>query len=222
MHVEVPKSKFSSFKEFAGEYAMIVVSIGTALALEHGVQSWHHKHEAELAAGRMESELRANLAEIEKVGKHNSEQGKRLNMLSEALLKDLQAKVPDQVAIQHFNAQNKDDFGINLHTATLSRDAWDVAVANQSASWLDAATLQRYSSAYAAIRDAQAFSNTGFIFMNGPDMMRTMSDLQMGTITARNLYYSMRQMLASYAITNQNLRTLKAELNKALDKKALS
>jgi len=39
MHVEVPKSH--SFKEFAGEYVMIVVSILTALALENGVHRYH-------------------------------------------------------------------------------------------------------------------------------------------------------------------------------------
>lgn len=222
MHVEIPKSKFSSFKEFAGEYAMIVVSIATALALEHGVQSYHHKHEAELAAQRMDKELRANLAEIDKAGKHNSEQAQKLAKLCDTLLKDMQAKTPDSVTMQHFRAQTAEDFGLSLLTASLSRDAWDVAVANQSASWLDASALQRYSGAYSAIRDAQGTGSVGFIFMNGPEMLRTMSDLQLGTITPRNLYYSMRQMLASYQNANANMRTLKTELNKAIDVKAAS
>jgi hypothetical protein len=48
MHFEVPKAK--SFKEFGGEYLMIVISIATALALEHSVQTWHRRHMAEQAA----------------------------------------------------------------------------------------------------------------------------------------------------------------------------
>ena len=48
MHFEVPKSK--SLREFGGEYLMIVISIATALGIEHMVQTVHHRHKAEEAA----------------------------------------------------------------------------------------------------------------------------------------------------------------------------
>lgn len=219
MHVEIPKSKFASLREFAGEYAMIVVSIATALALEHGVQRWHQTHQAEDAARRMEQELRANLVEVDKAGKFNADHFKELQKLRMGVRKDMQANAPDNVIRKHFDTLSKGNFGFSLQTPTLSRDAWDVAVANQSASWLDAATLQRYSSAYAAIRDAQASTNVGLMFLGGPELVRTLSEIELGTISPRNLYFTLQQAEASYQTTNDNLRALKKELNKALSAK---
>lgn len=216
MHVEIPKSRFASFREFAGEYAMIVVSIAAALALEHGVQRWHQAHLAEDAMRRMDKELRANLAEVEKVGKYNADHFKDIEKLRASVLKDMRANAPDDAIRKHFNTLSKGDFGFSIQTPTLSRDAWDVAVANQSASWLDAATLQRYSGAYAAIRDLQSSNNLGLMFVNGPELVRRFSEIELGTITARDLYLTLQQAEASYQATNDNLRTLKKELNKAL------
>ena len=69
MHVELPKAK--KFKEFGGEYVMIVISIITALGLEHAVQSYHHRHLAHEASVRIEAELRSNLAELDDAITHN-------------------------------------------------------------------------------------------------------------------------------------------------------
>jgi hypothetical protein len=52
MHFEVPKAK--KFKEFGGEYVMIVISILTALALEQGLEALHHRHLAHEAADQDE------------------------------------------------------------------------------------------------------------------------------------------------------------------------
>ena len=70
MHFEVPKAK--SFKEFGGEYLMIVVSIVTALALEHGVQTWHHHRIAAEAAAKIDQELREDAGNVAEVAKHNA------------------------------------------------------------------------------------------------------------------------------------------------------
>ena len=69
MHFEVPKSK--KLKEFGGEYVMIVISILTALALEHAVQTIHHKHLAHEAADKIEAELRLNAKDVQTVLAHN-------------------------------------------------------------------------------------------------------------------------------------------------------
>lgn len=79
MHVEVPKKgALASFKAFAGEYAMIVVSILTALALEHAAQSWHRSHLAHEAERRIEAELAENLKELREAREHNAKQLHRL------------------------------------------------------------------------------------------------------------------------------------------------
>ena len=79
MHFEVPKA--SSFKEFGGEYLMIVISIITALALEHGVQTLHHRHLAHEAGTRIDAEIQANVRELDQVLTHNTAELTKLQAL---------------------------------------------------------------------------------------------------------------------------------------------
>jgi hypothetical protein len=216
MHFEVPKSKFASIREFAGEYLMIVVSIGTALALEHAVQTVHHRHLAEEAAARMEAEIRANIAEIEKIGQHNLAKGKELEVLRDTLIEDIKAKKPEQATFEHFATISKGELSLSLQWPSLKHEAWDVAVANQSASWMAPEVLQRYSSAYAAVRDMQASTNTSMTFLSGPQMIKTLTDLQLGFIAPHELAYTINQMIGSYSMVNNMVRDTKVELRKAL------
>jgi hypothetical protein len=216
MHFEVPKSKFASIKEFAGEYLMIVVSIGTALALEHAVQTIHHRHLAEEAAARMEAEIRYNIAEIEKIGAHNLSKGQELERQRETLTKDILGKTPEHLAVQHFATASKGELHLSLQWPSLKHEAWDVAVANQSASWMAPEVLQRYSSAYAAVRDMQASTTTSMAFLSGPQMIKTMTDFQLGSVAPHELMYTINQMIGSYELVNGMMRDVKAELKKAL------
>lgn len=164
MHFEVPKSK--KLREFASEYVMIVISIATALALEHIVQTQHHRHLAEEAAQRMQVELSATLAEVDKVAAHNNAQIALNDKLREAVLKDIRDKVPDSTAMANFYTASKGSFNLSVQVPSYKHEAWDVAVANQSASWMKPADLQRYSSAYSAVRDSQQLSTVGMSFLS--------------------------------------------------------
>lgn len=216
MHFEVPKSKFASVREFAGEYLMIVVSIGTALALEHTVQTLHHRHLAEEAALRMEAEIRYNVAEIEKIGAHNLAKGQELEKQRNRLIKDILGKTPDKIAVEHFATDAKGELHLSLQWPSLKHEAWDVAVANQSASWMAPELLQRYSSAYAAVRDLQASTTTSMAFLSGPQMIKTMTDFQLGSVAPQELMYTINQMIGSYELVNGMMRDVKVELKKAL------
>ncbi len=220
MHFEVPKSKFESIREFAGEYLMIVVSIGTALLLEHTVQTIHHRHLAEEAAQRMDAELRANLMEMETIRKHNLEEGKQLSELRDGLLKDIEDKTPEPLVVKHFMVAAKGSLSLSLQSPTLKHEAWDVAVANQSASWMDPALLLRYSSAYASVRDMQLAANTSMTFLNGPQMIKTMTDLQMNTAVPHEMMYTLNQMISSYQMVNNTVRDISNELKKAVPAQA--
>jgi len=214
MHFEVPKSK--KLREFASEYVMIVISIATALALEHVVQTQHHKHLGEEAAERMQAELRATLDEVAKVSAHNKAQIVLNDKLREAVLKDILDKVPDKTAMLNFFNASKGEFSISVQVPSYKHEAWDVAVANQSASWMKAEELQRYSSAYSAIRDSQQLSTVGMNFLSGSDYLRTMAELQMGTSNPRDLYQMLSRMSFSYQQINNSLRELKEQLDKAV------
>lgn len=64
MHVEPPSHAPSSLKELGIHYLMIVLGILTALGLEAGFETLHHRRLAQHTVEQLETELRANLAEV--------------------------------------------------------------------------------------------------------------------------------------------------------------
>lgn len=211
MHVEVPKAK--KWKEFSSEYLMIVVSIVTALALEHAVTSYHHRHLAHEASQRIEAELRANAKDVDEVLKHNRDMQQRVEKLRVAFIEDLKSGTPEQVAIDRMLAKDKDALDLSVHSPTLRHEAWDVAVANQAASWIDATRLERYAALYAHMRDIGAIENgAGNKFFNGAEMVNVFADLQLGKAQARDLLRLLGQMVAAYGSADGNLISLQKDL----------
>lgn len=219
MHFEVPKAGLKTVKEFLGEYSMIVVSILTALALEHAAQSWHHSHRAHDAEQQIEAELRINLDELHRVTEANRIQLERITKIRKALRDDIQAKVADKEVGEHLLAATNRSFGLNLKTPTLRREAWEVAVASQSASWMSPALLQRYSALYAQQRDTLDSANTNTqLTLSGPAMMNTLSDLELGKVDPAALYHTLRQMESTIDGVQGNLLALEKQMREALAK----
>lgn len=214
MHFEVPKAK--TFKEFGGEYVMIVVSIITALALEHAAQTWHRSHVAHQASERIEAELQANISELDAVIAHNDAQAEQLNKQGKFLLAGIKAKVDDATLMTQWLEEQKGSLGLSIKGPTFKREAWDVAVANQAVSWMNAPEQVRYSGAYASMRDVQALSNgSGIRFLDGAALRNVTSDLQMGEATPRAIYRAINQMRAATESMNGNLQILRRDLQKA-------
>ncbi|WP_073214711.1 hypothetical protein [Massilia sp. CF038] len=215
MHFEVPKSKH--LKEFAGEYLMIVISILTALALEHGAQSLHHHTLAQQASQKIDAEIRANTEELDKVIKHNDQRAEELLVIQKALLADIKAgTMDDETLMKHIVDKYDGAFSLSIHTPTLRREAWEVAVANQSVSWMNSSELKRYSAVYALMRDIQSLSGTGAaMFIDRPYLINVMSNVQMGVSNPREVYRMLNQEITSYRSANTNLRDLQKELAKA-------
>jgi hypothetical protein len=212
MHFEVPKAK--SFREFGGEYLMIVISILTALALEHGVQTWHHRHVAELASVKIDQELRANAEDVAAVQEHNEAEMRKLEAIARELRTGIVDKVDDAVLMKRLAGEWRDSFILSIKSPTLRREAWDAAVASQAASWMTDEALERYSGVYARMREVQAieFGSNG-----GMDISRyrdTMSNLEMGQGDPRDIYRTLKQMISAYN-SNGNLNGLRQALKKA-------
>jgi hypothetical protein len=219
MHFEVPKAGLKTVKEFLGEYSMIVVSILTALALEHAAQSWHHNHRAHDAEQQIEAELRVNLEELHSVTEANSKQLQHLTKLRKALREDIKAKVADKEVASHLLEATNRSFGLNLKTPTLRREAWEVAVASQAASWMSPALLQRYSALYAQQRDTMDSVNTNTqLTLSGPFMLNTLSDLELGKVDPAALYHTLRQMESTIDGVQGNLVELEQQMRAALAK----
>jgi hypothetical protein len=195
MHIDAPKVAVTSARDFASKYAMFVVSILTALTLEHLGQKLYHYKIASEASVRIDEELRANLAEIRLVRAHNEKQYAAMDALAKSLAKDLKAKLPDAEILRNFQTASNGRLSLNLQTPTLRHEAWDVAVANQSASHMSADALGRYSKAYARLRDDQVGVPTMIqVTINGPQMISVMSDLGIGRVAPLDLFHVVMQM----------------------------
>lgn len=213
MHFEVPKA--TTFKEFGGEYLMIVISILTALALEHGAQSWHHHHIATQAASNMDAEIRANLEDVKLVLVHNKAEVAKLSTIRDALLADIRSGGTDAEVMERFTREKK-AIGLSMQQPSFRREAWEVAVANQAASWMDPEELRRYSAAYGEMRDVQMLSNGGALpFLNVPAMKDVFSNVEMGISNPRELYRTFGQMISAYESLDGNFVNLQKKLQQA-------
>lgn len=217
MHIEPPNTRLASFKDFAKHYLMIVLSILTALGLEAWIEHVHHAHAAVTASTQIEAEIRSNLAEVDTDAQMDARQLQKLDAIRDAVIHDLQSNTPDDAMRQHILALTKDGFDLQLQFPTLRHEAWDVAVANQSASWIDSARMQRYSAAYANARDSVTLMREDTaILMNGTGMVDTIADLDTGQVDPHRFLYVVSQMVAMIDQTTQNLRILKKQLEAAL------
>jgi hypothetical protein len=209
MHVEVPKGKLSTFKEFTGEYLMIVVSIITALALEHTVQTYHHRHLAREASAKIDAELRQDLRELVGSLAHNRAEAGKVLKLRDMFVEALKQGLSDEKAIAMLRAESKHPLDISINSPTLRREAWDVAVANQSASWMEPEQLEHYAAIYAQMRDVDAIANGGSNkFFDGPQLVNVVSDMQVGRGRAQDVLRALNQILFSYGAINGNLKGL--------------
>lgn len=217
MHIEPPNTRLASFKDFAKHYLMIVLSILTALGLEAWIEHVHHAHAAATASAQIEAEIRSNLAEVDTDAQMDAGQLQKLDAIRNAVIHDLQSNTPDDAMRQHILALTKGGFDLQLQFPTLRHEAWDVAVANQSASWIDSARMQRYSAAYANARDSVTLMREDTaILMNGTGMVDTIADLDTGQVDPRRFLHVVSQMVAMIDQTTQNLRILKKQLAAAL------
>ena len=217
MHIEPPTSRLASFRDFAKHYLMIVLSILTALGLEAWIEHAHHAQAAATASMQIEAEISGNLAEVDADVQQDNRQLQKLDKIRDTVIQDLKAHAPDDVTRQHILALTGDDFDLHLHFPTLRHEAWDVAVANQSASWIERERMQRYSAAYANMRDSlDMMREDTAILMNGTGMVDTIADLSTGDVQPRQFLHVVSQMRAMIDQTTQNLRLLKKPLQAAL------
>lgn len=213
MHFEVPKAK--TLKEFGGEYLMIVISIATALALEHGVQTLHHRHLAHEAAVKIDAEIQINIHELDGALSHNNDQLKKMQAARELLLAGIKDKVDSPLLIKQLLEQQQNKLGLSIMMPSLRREAWEVAVASQAVSWMQQPQLERYSGIYASMRDVQSIGSGGGNLLDGAGMLNTLSDINMGQGDPKAIYRMLSQMISAYSSTDGNLQDLRNNLAKS-------
>lgn len=215
MHIEPPKVSMHSVKEFMTHYLMIVLSILTALGLEAVLERLHHAHAAEAAQHAIEVELRDNVVQIDQTIKADERTRVPLRNLAEHLIQEIQAAKPRaDIAAEITQLVNAGPIDVGLHTPTLRHEAWDVAVANQAAAWIEDATLARITAAYAQQRDAVAPRSTPLL--DGPRLVSAMSDARMNEVDPREFVRVLEQALAANDAVINALTGLRRSVSAAL------
>ncbi len=215
MHIEPPKVSMHSVKEFMTHYLMIVLSILTALGLEAVLERLHHAHAAEAAQHAIEAELRDNVVQIDQTIKADEHTRVPLRNLAEHLIQEIQAAKPRaEIAAEITQLVNATPVDIGLHTPTLRHEAWDVAVANQAATWIEDARLARITAAYAEQRDAVTPRSTPLL--DGPRFVSAMADARMGDVDPREFVRILEQALAANDTVINALTGLRRSLSAAL------
>ena len=106
---------------------------------------------------------------------------------------------------------------------TLRREAWEVAVASQAASWIEPEQLERYAGLYAHIRDIEALSNgSANKFFDGPQFVNLSADLQIGRADAQGVLRVLNQMEQAYGAQDGNLIKLRSDIAKRVKAPAIT
>jgi hypothetical protein len=218
MHFELPQSRLDTLKQFLRHYLMIVLSILTALGLEQVIVSVHEKNAAREASEQIEAEIRANLADIRDASERDDAQSKVLAKVRDMVAEGLKARQPDAtIEATILQATREKGFNLNLQWPTLRHEAWDVAVTNQSASWIPADKMKGYSAAYAYQRDASnGITSDIHLLIDGPRLIDTLTDLRSDTVDPRSFLHVAGQMTIMLNASRDNLRELQKHLEEAL------
>lgn len=206
MHVEVPKKGgLASMKAFVGEYTMIVISILTALALEHGVQTWHRNHIAHDAAVKIDEEITGNLNQFKEAGIKNAKILEHLHAVREIMRADLKSGASREVVYQHLKQAFPDGFSESFGMPMLQRNAWEVAVASQAASWMEHDKMARYAAIYSLIRgNSNDFTVMGTM-VNGPAFANAFADMGVDKGDPLDVYHSIVQMQTSLNMVQSSI-----------------
>lgn len=221
MHFEVPKVRMHSLREFAQHYFMIVLSILTALGLEQWIERTHHRHAAEQASEQIEVELRSTLDSIHGALASNAQEIAPLRAMKEAISDDVRRGLPDAQINQHIR-ELKNDFVLSVSWPSFATQSWDVAVANQSATWIDIDHLRNYATAYAAQRDASNWvTHDSTIALNGPRMVELRTRIGLGKdVDPVEFLGILQQMINTSTETSKHLEQTAKPIERALAKDA--
>ncbi len=217
MLFDIKRVEFHSLKEFFKEYLMIVTGILTALALEHVVVAHTHAVAAEQSKQRIVEEIRTNLAETRAAFESNKVTQKRIADIQSKLKKDLLAGQPKQKIYSQLLEDMKAShgFSIGFNWPTLRHESWDVAVANQSASYIEPELLRRYSAAYSA-REAAAATTQYSNLLQSSHGFDAVIDLELQRGDPVDFLKMLASVSGSLYSAQGNIAELQAQLEAAL------
>ncbi|MEP6897214.1 MAG: hypothetical protein ABI870_01675 [Rhodanobacter sp.] len=221
MHIRLAKPSALNLGEFAKQYLMIVLSILTALGLDAWVEHTQHTNAAADASQQIEVELRANLVDIDNSLRKNTVNLQPLQQLDKAIGADIRGHLPNDAINRHILALRK-QFKLSMNWPTFGMQAWNVAIANQSASWMNTNDLRRYSSAYSAQQDVSLWmAHESTVMLNAQGQVMLQAKLDLGVpVDPVEFEGILHQMIFTLFEVQQQIEQTKVTIQNALQKKA--
>jgi hypothetical protein len=144
-----------------------------------------------------------------------------LQQLYDAIAKDMRDGKTDAAINQHIQAR-KNEFNLSLDWPIFANQAWDVAVANQSATWMDSTALSGYSAAYSKQRDAASWmTHDSALFLEAPRMAALRTRIDLGReIDPLEFLIVLRQMIITSSETQSHLQQVESPLKQMLPDEA--
>jgi hypothetical protein len=188
---------------------MIVLSIVTALALERAAVAIHDAAAARDSRARIEAEIARDAAELRRCEQSNAVDVKAATGVLKLLVAALKQGRVGQAALEPIFKPAYEHF--NIAAPSWQHDAWDTAIADQSASHMASADLRRYAEIYTTAREIDA---TTQLLLGGEWLTRMATlrlDEALGTLDGRALADGLARFLLAVGQIDrmqQDLQTL--------------
>ena len=213
------KRPFHSFKDFFKEYLLIVLGVVTALAANAWITRNQHAQAAAASTASMNMELLASLESVRDSLKKNQAEIRQLGLLGKLIADDLR----HGLSVKTINADiafHRAQFQAGAYFPDTSTGAWDVAVANQSVSWIAPDRLQRYSTAYNDLRNLKVWEQSGAILtVDYPKVSDFQTDLSQGReVNPLALLHTVEQLRLALRTADGNMASVQDDLEAALRK----
>ena len=206
MQVDNPHHAPSSLAEFLRQYAMIVLSIVTALALERAAVAYHDASAARQSRMRIEAEIARDAADLTQSERVNADTTKALTAVLKTLVAQLKQGKIEQAKLREILQPAFDHFEVS--SSSWQRDAWDSALADQTAAHLASSDLRRYAEIYATERD---LDSTAQLLLGGDAIARGATarvDLALGMLDAHDMAIWIARFLLAVSEIDHGQRDL--------------
>jgi hypothetical protein len=188
---------------------MIVLSIITAMGFEQAARAYHNRELANASRDRIKAEITYNLREL-----------KSVIDLNRANLKSLKTFYDEQVAgLNAAKAEHRPSGPVStnapvfqVNTPSLRRDAWEASIADQSATFLSAADLQKFSEIYSGQKDLGQFMVTMLQGNWQSDAADLLVATSLGRLDAETQVRIYARGIVILNVLNQNLAQLEEKL----------
>ena len=197
MHVEPLDKLPRSVREFLSHYAMIVVSILTALALEQAVLAIEHHHQGERARHEIEQEIEANRHAVQASLVVTRDYAKAWeDMLARTVAQVNAGQATNESLLATVEEAHR-RFGDS--TPALKTAAWDAALSDHAVDYLEHEEVTRFADLYAY----QRFFSQALWDTVRDNLSRSLSDVSLPQLLGK------ADPVATITMLNTRARTLR-------------